>query len=84
LKGGKESILSLNALSKVIQSALADTAIPSDAIQLVETREEIKALLDLDEYIDLVIPRGSNSLVKYIQGNTRYLYTGQNNSKKKH
>ena len=84
MKGGKESILSLNALSKVIQSALADTAIPSDAIQLVETREEIKALLDLDEYIDLVIPRGSNSLVKYIQGNTRYLYTGQNNSKKKH
>jgi gamma-glutamyl phosphate reductase len=55
-----------------IQSALADTVIPPDAIQLVETHEEIKALLDLDKYIDLVIPRGSKSLVKYIQSNTRY------------
>ncbi|CAG8507208.1 5895_t:CDS:2 [Funneliformis caledonium] len=71
LKGGKESAFSLNALSTAIRSALADTVIPSDAIQLVETREEIKSLLDLDEYIDLVIPRGSNSLVKYIQSNTR-------------
>ncbi|RIA94770.1 gamma-glutamyl phosphate reductase [Glomus cerebriforme] len=71
LKGGKESILSLVALSTAIQSALTDTAIPPDTIQLVETREEIKALLDLDKYIDLVIPRGSNSLVKYIQSNTR-------------
>ncbi|RGB36740.1 gamma-glutamyl phosphate reductase [Rhizophagus diaphanus] len=71
LKGGKESILSLAALSTAIQSALADTVIPPDAIQLVETREEIKALLELDKYIDLVVPRGSNSLVKYIQSNTR-------------
>ncbi|GBC05390.1 hypothetical protein RclHR1_00620030 [Rhizophagus clarus] len=71
LKGGKESILSLTALSTAIQSALVDTKIPPDAIQLVETREEIKALLELDKYIDLVVPRGSNSLVKYIQSNTR-------------
>ncbi|KAG9287343.1 hypothetical protein G9A89_023714 [Geosiphon pyriformis] len=71
LKGGKESRLTLTALSSVIKSALDDTDIPLDAIQLVETREDIKALLDLDQYIDLVIPRGSNSLVRYIQGNTR-------------
>ncbi|CAI2185745.1 13347_t:CDS:2 [Funneliformis geosporum] len=70
-EGGKESSFSLNALSTAIRSALADTVIPSDAIQLVETREEIKSLLDLDDYIDLVIPRGSNNLVKYIQSNTR-------------
>ncbi|KAF0475623.1 glutamate-5-semialdehyde dehydrogenase [Gigaspora margarita] len=71
LKGGKESILTLTALSSAIQSALSYTAIPPNAIQLVETRGEIDALLDMDKYIDLVIPRGSNSLVKYIQGRTR-------------
>ncbi|CAG8524068.1 6333_t:CDS:2 [Dentiscutata heterogama] len=54
LKGGKESILTLTALSSAIQSALNDTVIPPNAIQLVETREEIDALLDLDKYIDLV------------------------------
>ncbi|CAG8721941.1 12217_t:CDS:2, partial [Ambispora leptoticha] len=70
LKGGKESRLSLNVLSTTIQNALSDTKIPKNAVQLVETREEIKALLDLDKYIDLVIPRGSNSLVRYIQENT--------------
>ncbi|CAG8574382.1 9627_t:CDS:2 [Ambispora gerdemannii] len=71
LKGGRESRLSLNVLSTAIQNALGDTMIPKDTVQLVETREEIKALLDLDKYIDLVIPRGSNSLVRYIQENTR-------------
>ncbi|CAJ0629869.1 2396_t:CDS:2 [Entrophospora sp. SA101] len=71
LKGGKESIATLNALYSSIKLALSETAIPQSVIQLVETREEIKALLDLDRYIDLVIPRGSNSLVRYIQENTR-------------
>ena len=40
-------------------------------IQAIQTRAEVSALLDLDQYIDLVIPRGSNSLVKNIQNNTR-------------
>ncbi|CAG8607447.1 617_t:CDS:2 [Paraglomus brasilianum] len=71
LKGGTECRLSLAALYSSIRSALAETNIPPTAIQLVETREEISALLSKDKYIDLVIPRGSNSLVKHIQGNTR-------------
>ncbi|CAG8470665.1 1604_t:CDS:2 [Racocetra persica] len=71
LKGGKESNLTLTALFSAIQSALNDTAIPPNAIQLVKTRDEIENLLDQDKYIDLVIPRGSNSLVRYIQGKTR-------------
>jgi glutamate-5-semialdehyde dehydrogenase len=41
------------------------------ALQLVETREEIKELLALDDLIDLMIPRGSSSLVRYIQQNTK-------------
>ncbi|RHZ45177.1 hypothetical protein Glove_688g26 [Diversispora epigaea] len=71
LKGGKESINTLNALTNAIRTALVDTAIPQNAIQLVETREKIKELLDLDKYIDLVIPRGSNNLVRFVQENTR-------------
>ncbi|KAI1317661.1 hypothetical protein EDD11_008089 [Mortierella claussenii] len=42
-----------------------------DAVQVVESREDIDGLLKQDKYIDLVIPRGSNALVKYIQWNTR-------------
>ena len=58
-------------LSKAIQAALAKTAIPSTYIQSIQTRAEVSALLDLDQYIDLVIPRGSNALVRNIQNNTR-------------
>lgn len=75
LKGGKEATHTNAALARVIQDALAslpaDNGIPKEAVQIVETREDISALLDLDRYIDLVVPRGSNSLVKYIQNNTR-------------
>ncbi|KAF7729535.1 hypothetical protein EC973_004209 [Apophysomyces ossiformis] len=71
LKGGKEATHTNAVLAKVIQDALSTTQIPKEAVQIVETREDINALLDLDRYIDMVVPRGSNSLVKYIQNNTR-------------
>ncbi|KAI8991408.1 glutamate-5-semialdehyde dehydrogenase [Mycotypha africana] len=74
LKGGKEATHTNAALARVIQDALASLPfkdIPKEAVQIVETREDINALLDLDRYIDLVVPRGSNSLVKFIQNNTR-------------
>lgn len=71
LKGGKESVHSFAAISKVVQQALATTTIPPGAIQLVQTREDINALLDQDQYIDLVIPRGSNELVRFIKDNTK-------------
>ncbi|KAI8145344.1 glutamate-5-semialdehyde dehydrogenase [Fennellomyces sp. T-0311] len=75
LKGGKEATQTNAVLASVIQDALAslpDTnPIPKEAVQIVETREDISALLDLDRYVDLVVPRGSNSLVRYIQNNTR-------------
>jgi len=50
---------------------LTKTAVPNASIQLLTTRDVIPALLDLDKYIDLVIPRGSNELVRYIKNNTR-------------
>lgn len=58
-------------LSQAIRSALRKTSLPADYIQIVHTRQEVASLLALDRYIDLVIPRGSNSLVRSIQNNTR-------------
>ncbi|KIJ55650.1 hypothetical protein M422DRAFT_73422 [Sphaerobolus stellatus SS14] len=71
LKGGKESTLTAAILSQAIRAALAKTALPADYIRCVQTRQEVASLLALDQYIDLVIPRGSNSLVKSIQNSTR-------------
>jgi glutamate-5-semialdehyde dehydrogenase len=57
-------------LARTIQAALAHSALPGTFIQSVETRAEVTALLSQDRYIDLVIPRGSNTLVREIQYNT--------------
>jgi glutamate-5-semialdehyde dehydrogenase len=67
----KEAIRSCETLVKVIHQALSATAIDPAAVQLLTTREETIALLQLDEYIDLIIPRGSNSFVRFVQENTR-------------
>ncbi|KAI5776630.1 Aldehyde/histidinol dehydrogenase [Geopyxis carbonaria] len=71
LKGGKESVNSFAAISRVVTNALSTTNIPPGAVQLVETRDDVNALLDQDKYIDLVIPRGSNELVRFIKDNTK-------------
>ncbi|KZT25225.1 gamma-glutamyl phosphate reductase [Neolentinus lepideus HHB14362 ss-1] len=71
LKGGKESSNTAVLLSQAIQRALARTSLPDTYIQTIQTRAEVSSLLELDRYIDLVIPRGSNSLVRNIQNNTR-------------
>lgn len=71
LKGGKESTESFIAISSVIGEALDKTEVPNAAIQLVKTRDVIDELLQLDRYIDLVIPRGGNELVRYVKEHTR-------------
>ena len=71
LKGGKEAIRSCQILVEVIKKGLAKTKVNTDAIQLLTTREEIKELLTLEKYVDLIIPRGSNEFVRYIQQNTQ-------------
>lgn len=67
LKGGKESTESFKIISSIISKALDTTEVPNDSIQLVATRDAIDSLLELSQYIDLVIPRGSNDLVSYCQ-----------------
>lgn len=69
LKGGKESTESFKAIASTISAALEKTDVPNDAIQLVTTRDAVDPLLALSQYIDLVIPRGSNALVSHCQKN---------------
>jgi glutamate-5-semialdehyde dehydrogenase len=71
LKGGQEAVRSCEALVKAIRAGLAQTEIDPNVVQLLTTREETVALLKLDEYVDLIIPRGSNSFVQFVQNNTR-------------
>ncbi|KAF2436080.1 gamma-glutamyl phosphate reductase GPR [Tothia fuscella] len=71
LKGGKESTESFKAIATVVSKALESTAVPNEAVQLVTTRDAIKPLLQLDQYIDLVIPRGGNELVRSVKVNTQ-------------
>ena len=71
LKGGTEAINSCRVLTKIICDSLESTEVDPASVQLLTTREEIKQLLKLDRYVDLIIPRGSNSFVRYVQDNTR-------------
>ncbi|MBW4641638.1 MAG: glutamate-5-semialdehyde dehydrogenase [Goleter apudmare HA4340-LM2] len=71
LKGGKEAVRSCEAIVKAIKQGLSHTAVHPDAVQLLTTREEILELLQLDKYVDLIIPRGSNAFVRFVQENTR-------------
>lgn len=68
LKGGKESANTAQLFSQILRQTLEESKLlPNHLIQTVETREDVARLLTLDDYIDLVIPRGSNELVKSIQ-----------------
>ncbi|TLD17498.1 uncharacterized protein PgNI_01548 [Pyricularia grisea] len=71
LKGGKESTESFVAIASVIASALEGTQVPNDAVQLVTTRDAVSDLLSQDRFVDLVIPRGGNELVRHVKNNTR-------------
>jgi len=71
-KGGKEASESNKILYEILNEAsLEIKGIPEGWCQLLETREEIGELLDCDDFVDLMIPRGSNKFVKYVQDNTK-------------
>lgn len=76
LKGGREAIETNRVLTKVIAEATIAAGIPEGWIQLLETREDVNAMLKLDQYIDLIIPRGSNAFVQYIMQNSSIAVLG--------
>ncbi|KAL2859954.1 glutamate-5-semialdehyde dehydrogenase [Aspergillus lucknowensis] len=71
LKGGKESTESFVTIANVISEAISNTRVPQSSIQLVKTRAAVSELLAQDSFIDLVIPRGSNDLVRFVKANTK-------------
>lgn len=75
-EGGKESTESFVAISNVISDTIAGTKVPKSSIQLVKTRDIVSSLLEQDSFIDLVIPRGSNELVRYVKDNTKIAVLG--------
>ncbi|MCG3726095.1 glutamate-5-semialdehyde dehydrogenase [Vibrio cincinnatiensis] len=72
LRGGKETFFSNMELVKVIQSALVKAQLPIAAIQYIEnpSREWVSQLLKLDEYVDMIIPRGGAGLHKMCKENS--------------
>ena len=71
-KGGSEAAHSNREIFDILVNAIESVeGMPDGAFALMETREEVNEMLKLDEYINLLIPRGGNEFVKYIQDNTR-------------
>ena len=72
LKGGKESINTNKKILSIINSALDSIKdFPKNVIQQVFTRDDVSEMLKCDKYINLIIPRGGNKLVKFIKENTK-------------
>jgi glutamate-5-semialdehyde dehydrogenase len=70
LKGGREAEYSNRALFAAIQAAVKEAQLPVEAFALLESREDVQALLKAEGFVDLIIPRGSNALVRFVQENT--------------
>lgn len=72
LKGGSEATETNKAIFEIINNALKSIqGFPENLINLLFTRDDVKDMLNADKYIDLIIPRGSNSLVQFIKSNTK-------------
>jgi glutamate-5-semialdehyde dehydrogenase len=71
LKGGSEAAHTNRILARIVAEAGAAAGLPQGWIGLLTTREEISAMLALEEYIDLIVPRGSNDFVRYIMAHTQ-------------
>lgn len=71
LRGGKEAIHSNTAITKVMRDALRETELPEDCVQLVEdtSRESSTALMRLNGYVDVLIPRGGAGLIRSVVEN---------------
>ena len=68
LRGGKEAIHSNRAIAKIISASIAAAGLPAASVQIVDNTDRtlVPLLLKLDKYIDLVIPRGGESLIRLV------------------
>ena len=73
LKGGSEAIHSNIVLGDILTGSLLETGLPPKAIQVVPTtdREAVKLLITLDEYVDVIIPRGGEGLIRFVTSHSR-------------
>ncbi len=71
LKGGSEAKATNQAIMDALDKGLSKSNVGSGALSLLTTRQESLGLLRLDRFVNLIIPRGSNALVQFIQENTR-------------
>jgi glutamate-5-semialdehyde dehydrogenase len=76
LKGGTEAANTNKTLFEIIGRASVESGMPAGWIGLLQTRDDVNAMLKLDDCIDLIIPRGSNEFVKYIMNNTNIAVLG--------
>ncbi len=70
LKGGSEAMETNRILTEIISRASVNAGMPEGWIGLMETRADVAEMLGLDDYIDLIVPRGSNEFVQHIMSNT--------------
>ena len=73
LRGGSEAISSNRALAEILQKALAQCGFSRDCIQVVPTTERsaVNTLLEQEEFVDLIIPRGGEGLIRFVAENSR-------------
>lgn len=73
LRGGSEAIHSNQAIAQCIQKGLQEVGLPTDSVQLVNTtdRQAVDLLITMNEYVDVIIPRGGKSLIQRISDHAR-------------
>lgn len=71
LKGGSEAMKTNKVLFQIIAKAVTEAGLPEHCMLQLEARSEINELLECHEFVDLLIPRGSNAFVQYIMNNTK-------------
>jgi glutamate-5-semialdehyde dehydrogenase len=73
LRGGSEAFESNQALAVIIRRVLLDNGLPEQAVQMVPVRERhaVEALLQQDQFIDLIIPRGGEGLIRFVVEHSR-------------
>jgi len=71
LKGGREASFTNTSIVNALQKGLDESGLDKNSICLLTSRKDSMSMLNLEKYINLIIPRGSNELVKFIQENTR-------------